>query len=186
MPKSQIRILGIDDAPFKNCHGKGKALVLGTVFRGGDRMDGLLSTYVKIDGLDSTRVLIPWICESRNKAQLSVVMLDGISLGGFNIVDIQELSKQTSLPVIVVIRHEPDYKKIYVATYWTKPTLEILDKNSVKTNKLPDFIHDEILPTIRCYKKNPLHPSKLGGATLPESYWLLQLIDYLDVKKMLK
>jgi len=79
-----------------------------------------------------------------------------------------------------------NYKKIYVATYWTKPTLEILDKNSVKTNKLPDFIHDEILPTIRCYKKNPLHPSKLGGATLPESYWLLQLIDYLDVKKMLK
>ncbi len=113
MPKKEIRILGVDDAPF--IKGKGRALVIGTVFRGGEFMDGLLSTHVEVDGLDSTAVLTEWINKSRNKDQLSVIMMDGIALGGFNIIDIRELHGETSLPVIVVIRDMPDFKKIYSA-----------------------------------------------------------------------
>lgn len=113
MPKPQIRILGIDDAPFtKN---KEKTLVLGTIFRGGEFMDGLLSTPIKIDGLNATKVLARWINKSRNKGQLSVIMLDGIALGGFNIVDIKDLHGQTGIPIIVVIRNMPDFKKIFKA-----------------------------------------------------------------------
>lgn len=110
MPKPQIRILGVDDAPFVK--GRGRALVIGTVFRGGEYMDGLLSTHVEVDGLDSTKILIDWINKSRNKDQLSVILTDGIALGGFNIIDIQKLSQRTNLPVIIVIRDMPNFKKI--------------------------------------------------------------------------
>jgi len=39
-------------------------------------------------------------------------MLDGISLGGFNVVDINLLSKKTRLPVIVIMRKLPNMKEI--------------------------------------------------------------------------
>jgi hypothetical protein len=46
------------------------------------------------------------------KPQLQAILLDGIALGGFNIVDINELNKKTKLPVIVVIRKYPDFDEI--------------------------------------------------------------------------
>ena len=110
--KPQIRILGIDDSPFSKLDHRAQVLVVAPVFRGGQYMDGLLSTTVTADGLDATKHLINMINKSRNKEQLKLIMLDGIALGGFNIVDIQELHKRTTLPVIVVIRHKPDIEAI--------------------------------------------------------------------------
>jgi len=109
--KKEMRILGIDDAPF-NKFKKGNVLVVGTIFRGGSWLDGLLSTKVRIDGSNSTDKLIEMINKCKFKPQLQVIILDGIALGGFNIVDIEKLNKKTKIPVIVVIRRMPDFKKI--------------------------------------------------------------------------
>ena len=38
-------------------------------------------------------------------------MLDGITYGGFNVVDIEELYRETGLPVIVIMRSCPDFEK---------------------------------------------------------------------------
>ena len=111
MLKPEIRILGIDDAPF-NKFKKGKVLVIGTIFRGGSLLDGIISTKVTIDGNDSTKKLISMINKTKFKPQLRCIILDGIAVGGFNIIDIEELNKKTSIPVIVVVRHEPDLEKI--------------------------------------------------------------------------
>jgi len=108
--KKEIRILGIDDSHFsKNSK---KVLVVGAVMRAGESLDGVLSTYVKKDGLDSTQKLISLINKSRHKLQLRVIMLNGIALAGFNIVDIEKLSKKTGLPVIVIMRKRPNFKSI--------------------------------------------------------------------------
>lgn len=109
--KKEIRIIGIDDAPFTKFK-KGEVLVVATIFRGGLCIDGILSTKVKIDGDDSTRKLAAMINRCRFKPQLQCILLDGIALGGFNIVDINELNKKTGIPVMVVIRRYPDFKKI--------------------------------------------------------------------------
>ena len=113
--KSQMRILGIDDSPFEKSQAGEQVLVVGTIFRGKEYLDGLMSTTVTIDGLDATKQLIKMINNSRNKAQLKAIMLDGFALGGFNIIDIKELNKTTKLPVIVVIRNMPDFIKIRAA-----------------------------------------------------------------------
>jgi endonuclease V-like protein UPF0215 family len=112
--KKEIRVLGVDDAPF-NKFKKGNVLVVGTIFRGGDWMDGVLSTKVRIDGDNSTSKLIKMINKCKFKPQLQCVMLDGIAFGGFNVVDINELNRKTKIPVIVVIRRYPDFKKIKAA-----------------------------------------------------------------------
>jgi uncharacterized protein len=117
MPKNEIRILGIDDAPFDK-FSKGKknhknTTAIAVLFRGGQFMDGILSTKIRVDGGNSTQKLSEMINKSKFKTQLKCLLLDGIALGGFNIVDIQKLSEQTGIPVIAVMRHYPDIKTIH-------------------------------------------------------------------------
>jgi hypothetical protein len=109
--KSEIRILGIDDAPFTP-HKEGNVLVVGTFFRGGSWLDGVLTTYVQIDGTDSTEQIVKMVNDSRHQGQLGVIMLDGITFGGFNVVDITQIFEKTSVPVIVAMRKCPDFEKI--------------------------------------------------------------------------
>ncbi|HIJ98368.1 TPA: DUF99 family protein [archaeon] len=109
--KRELRILGIDDGPFK-FKGKGNAILVGTVFRSGFWLDGLLTTKIKIDGFDATKKIIEMVNKSRHKDQLRVIMLDGLTFGGMNFVDIHKLNDKTGLPVIVVNRRRPRFEKI--------------------------------------------------------------------------
>ena len=112
--KKEIRILGIDDSSFKKKQIK-EILVIATVFRGDSFLDGILSTKIKVDGDDSTKKLIQMINKTKHKGQLQMIMLNGIALGGFNIIDIKQLSQKTRLPVIVLMRKYPNIKEIFQA-----------------------------------------------------------------------
>lgn len=111
MVKKEIRVIGIDDSPFNKSKDK-KILVVGVVMRGGSWIDGILSAKVSVDGSDSTKNIAQMINRCKFKPQLQCIFLDGIAVGGFNIIDINELNKKTKLPVIVVIRRNPDIAKI--------------------------------------------------------------------------
>jgi endonuclease V-like protein UPF0215 family len=39
-------------------------------------------------------------------------MLDGVCLGGFNVVDIKEVSEATGIPMMTITRDKPDFDKI--------------------------------------------------------------------------
>ncbi|KKG18088.1 hypothetical protein EO98_14210 [Methanosarcina sp. 2.H.T.1A.6] len=106
--KPEIRILGIDDSALLN----ERVMIVGTVFRGGDWIDGVLRSEITRDGLDATEVISTMIKNSRHYGQLRIIMLDGITYGGFNVVDIEELYRETGLPVIVIMRSYPDFEKI--------------------------------------------------------------------------
>lgn len=112
--KPEIRILGVDDGVFIP-HSKGFVPVIGVVFRGGYWLDGLLSTKIEIDGFDATERIASMITGSSHQRQLRVIMLDGVTFGGFNVVDIKELNERTRLPVIAVTRDRPDLEDIRVA-----------------------------------------------------------------------
>ena len=100
--RREARVIGIDDGPFFKFR-KGKVLVVGTVYRGGDYMDGIISTSAKVDGADSTGKISAMINKSRFKSQLRCIFLDGIAVGGFNVIDLPKLHKLTKIPVIAVI-----------------------------------------------------------------------------------
>jgi len=108
--KREIRIVGFDDAPFS--FGDRETTLIGAVFRGGLWMDGLISARIKVDGLDSTKKIISAINKSPHKKQLRVIMLDGTTFGGFNIVDMDKINMGTGLPVIAVVRDKPDLAAI--------------------------------------------------------------------------
>ncbi|MCX6661282.1 MAG: DUF99 family protein [Euryarchaeota archaeon] len=108
--KRQVRILGIDDAPFT--FEEKYTTVIGVVMRGGEYLECVLRNQVTIDGTDATTICKQMIQNSRHRRQLKAVMIDGACLGGFNVVDIDDLSEATHLPVITVTRDKPDQKKI--------------------------------------------------------------------------
>ncbi|MBI1968582.1 DUF99 family protein [Candidatus Woesearchaeota archaeon] len=108
--KKEIRVLGLDDAPFE--FSDKECFIIGTLFRGGSSMDGVLSTRVAVDGEDATTKIIEAVNKSKFKTQLQAMFLDGIAVGGFNVVNIDSLHKHTGLPVIVIIRKKPDFKTL--------------------------------------------------------------------------
>jgi uncharacterized protein len=108
--KPEIRILGIDDSPFYKT--EKDVLVVGAVFRGAGFMDGVMSCRVTPDGDDATQKITDMILRSKFRVQLRAVMLDGIAVGGFNVVDVKEIYQNTGIPVIVVMRTFPDLERI--------------------------------------------------------------------------
>ncbi len=71
-----------------------------------------MRTDVRVDGLDATEKIAAMIKKSPHYKELRVVILDGITFAGFNVVDINELFEMVDLPVLAVVREKPDLKKI--------------------------------------------------------------------------
>ena len=111
--KQQIRMLGIDDSPFR--FGGGKALVVGAVVRAPNYLEGVMRTEVTIDGTDSTSALVKLVSGSRYRDQIKVVMIDGIALAGFNVIDIETLHSELGIPVLTLTRDRPDFAKMRAA-----------------------------------------------------------------------
>lgn len=107
MLKPEARILGIDDSPFDKFRDR-KTLVIGAFFRGGSSLDGVMTTTAAVDGSDATARIIRMVRKSRFYTQLRAIMLNGIAVGGFNVIDIQRLHAETKIPVIVVMRSFPE------------------------------------------------------------------------------
>ncbi|BDC36357.1 DUF99 family protein [Candidatus Methanoliparum sp. LAM-1] len=109
--KENIRVIGIDDAFLDDRY----SILIGIIMRGRYVLEGVLSSKIHIDGLDANEKIREMIIGSTHLKQIKVIMLDGITVGGFNLVDIKLLYDETNIPVIAVIKRQPDFDKIYSA-----------------------------------------------------------------------
>ena len=107
--KKEVRIIGFDDSPFKK-FSKQNNLVIGVIMRGGLFFEGLLTLKVRVDGFNSTKKLSEAINKSKFKGQLKAVLLDGICLAGFNVVNVKRLYESTGIPVLTIMRDYPNMK----------------------------------------------------------------------------
>jgi endonuclease V-like protein UPF0215 family len=148
--KNQVRVLGIDDSPFK--FKDRKALVVGALVRVPNYLEGVMRTEVEVDGIDSTERLIHMISESRYRDQIKAVMIDGIAVAGFNVLDIESLHESLGIPVLTVTRDEPDFNTIRAA----------LKKHFEDWERRYELISKLKLRQIRTEHK-PLYVSGLGA-----------------------
>jgi endonuclease V-like protein UPF0215 family len=109
--KPEIRVLGVDDGMFTPRR-KSLVPVVGVVFRGGYWLDGVMHTRIEVDGFDATDKIASMVVNSPHYKQLRIVMLDGITFAGFNVVDIQKLNSNLRLPIVTVTREKPNLKEI--------------------------------------------------------------------------
>jgi endonuclease V-like protein UPF0215 family len=97
--------IGFDDGPFAPVH-RGDVDLIGTVFTG-LRLEGVLRTKVRRDGKNATDRIIAAIEGSRFCKHPQLILLQGIAVAGFNVVDIHDLNRRLEKPVMVISRHEP-------------------------------------------------------------------------------
>ncbi len=103
-------VLGVDDAPFDPVH-RGDVDLIGAAFNGA-RLEGVLRGRVRRDGRNATERIATLVGKSGYRPQLGLVLLQGIAMAGFNVVDIGLLNRLLDLPVIVVSRRRPDLDAI--------------------------------------------------------------------------
>jgi endonuclease V-like protein UPF0215 family len=118
-----LNVIGFDDGPFARDH-RGDVLLVGVVCSR-TRVDGIVSGHVRRDGADATRQMIHLVRQSQFAANLGAVILQGIAVAGFNVVDIQGLSDSLGVGVLVVTRRRPDMdavrRALFSDTPWARP-----------------------------------------------------------------
>ncbi|PKK85482.1 MAG: hypothetical protein CVT48_05245 [Thermoplasmata archaeon HGW-Thermoplasmata-1] len=158
--KDGFRVLGIDDGPFRfsreispptgcgesNAKNTSDVLIAGVVCRVPGYVEMVLSDKVEIDGADASQKIIGLIGRVRQRP-LSAVFLDGLAVGGFNIVDMARIFRETGVPVITVTRDEPDIdamKKALIGHFadWEKRLLLVTaaELHEVDTGHNPIYV----------------------------------------------
>lgn len=110
MTRGPSYVVGVDDAPFEPSH-RGDVTVVGAVYNG-RRLEGVVTGRVRRDGANATPNVARMIETSRFAASLQAVMLQGVTLAGFNVVDVHALAERLGLPVVAVCRRRPDLQRI--------------------------------------------------------------------------
>jgi len=106
-----MRIVGVDDGAFRlSKRAKQRTLLVAVLF---DNL-ALLSLRVgriRVDGRDANAVIRSLL----ERMSCDTVMLSGISFGGFNVVDIAQLSRVLRRPVIAVTGERPHNEAVRTA-----------------------------------------------------------------------
>jgi endonuclease V-like protein UPF0215 family len=106
LTKAHPRVVGVDDGPFRR--GRRRASVAFVVCSLPDRVDGVFATDVAVDGADATRRIARAIQRSGHWEGIRAVLLDGITVAGFNVIDLEALARTLRRPVVSVTRRPPD------------------------------------------------------------------------------
>lgn len=103
-------VIGFDDFPFT--HGKrGNVPIVGVVYAG-ECLEGILRGSVRQDGANSTRSIIQLVRNSKFATRIQIILLQGVALGGFNVVDAERLHRELGVPVLIVARRAPNFDRI--------------------------------------------------------------------------
>lgn len=114
-----MNVIGFDDGPFPRDH-KGDVLLVGVVCSG-TRVDGIVSGRIRRDGANATRAMVDIVRASQFGTHVQAIMLQGIAVGGFNVVDVHGLSQALRVPVLVVTRRRPDMAGVRQALFSGSP-----------------------------------------------------------------
>ena len=103
--KLNPHVFALDDAPFTK--EQSFVPVVGVLVRAPMYVEKVVSSRIARDGTDATDVLADMAAENIRRTA-TAILIDGICLGGFNVVDIELLADTTGLPVMSVTEEEPD------------------------------------------------------------------------------
>ncbi len=105
MTRRYSNVIGVDDGPFERSH-RGDVALIGVVFTR-SRLDGVMLGKLRKDGANATKAIASMIEGSPFVEHAQLILLGGITFGGFNVVDIAELHERLERPVLVLARRKP-------------------------------------------------------------------------------
>ena len=101
-----LRVIGVDDAPFGR--ERGSPVYVSAVVCALTRMEGMCWGEATRDGRDATDVIGDLIASSKFLEQTHLVLLDGVAIGGWNVIDLEALHERLDRPCVAVMRRPPD------------------------------------------------------------------------------
>lgn len=111
-------VVGFDDGPFLYQH-RGDVRLVGVICAR-TRLDGIVSGFVRRDGRNATDRMTELVAGSQFRSCVRAVLLQGITVAGFNVVDVRGLSERLAVPVVVVTRKKPRLNLIREAVFRTR------------------------------------------------------------------
>ena len=106
-----MRSVGVDDGAFQPSQKSKQRTLLVAVLFDDLRLLSVKVGRIEVDGTDANDVIRSLL----RRISCDAVMLSGISFGGFNVVDIDELSKTLRRPVIAVTGERPHNEEVRTA-----------------------------------------------------------------------
>jgi endonuclease V-like protein UPF0215 family len=111
--KLHVRVVGVDDGAFRR--DARWAPLAAVAVAAPDRVEAIQVGRVRVDGRDGTREVIRLVRGTGGLESLQAVVLDGIVVGGFNVLDLDRIHEALRVPVLAVTRHRPDFPGIHAA-----------------------------------------------------------------------
>lgn len=108
--KPKSRFLGIDDGPFH--FGDAEVPLVGVAVQAPSYIEAVLTGHARVDGRDATERILAMVAHSRYREGLRMIFLNGIAVGGFNVIDLDALHRELDVPVVTVTRRAPDLDAI--------------------------------------------------------------------------
>jgi endonuclease V-like protein UPF0215 family len=142
--KSELRVLAIDDGPHSKWLAGQQVPLVGVVYRGAKFFDGIAFSWVTVDGLDANEAILD-LLNSLHRSDIRLLLLDGITYAGFNVVDLPKLYEESGLPVIAFLDHYPNLERIHAALEkhfpdWKLRYLRVLSAGKIYELKINDTI----------------------------------------------
>ena len=103
-----LRVVGVDDGAFRVAErGNQKTLLVAVLWKN-LRILSVSVGRIQVDGRDANHVLASLLRALR----FDVAMLSGISFGGFNLVDMEQLFRAVRRPIIAICGEKPDNRAV--------------------------------------------------------------------------
>lgn len=111
--KEYLRVLGIDDGPFNRDEDR-KTVLVGVLMRFDFYIEGVMVREIEVDGTDSTEKIISML-RTHFSEDIDFIVSNGITFGGFNICNMNEIYSETGVPVVSITRKMPDINSMISA-----------------------------------------------------------------------
>jgi len=112
--KKGIRVLGIAESFRRDYE---KSVLAGIVMRSDFIIDGVGLTRITVGGMDATEGVLR-LCESLQRDDINVMMLNGCVISWFNIIDILEVYTRLRIPLICVTYEESEGLEEHIAQHF--------------------------------------------------------------------
>ena len=111
--RHDLRIIGVDDGAFSPHKRATDCALLVAVLFGSSRILDVQVGQIQVDGRDANNALASLL----GPLSFQVILLSGISFGGFNLVDISQLARGMRRPVIAMSGEKPDNASVRKALH---------------------------------------------------------------------
>jgi endonuclease V-like protein UPF0215 family len=115
--KPALRVLGIAESFVRSLP---TSVLAGVVMRADLRVDGLAIAHATVGGDDATNAVLR-IYEQLDRADINAIVLSGVAVSWFNIIDLAEVFDKIQKPLICVTYEESIGLENFISEYFPEP-----------------------------------------------------------------